>query len=392
MKGLMILIIFILLSPELKTQTRKELEEQRQKTLEEISYVDNLLKETSKEKNSGIIELKIIGNKLGLREVVIYGMRNEINLLTERLALNTEAIDMMEKDLVILKKDYARTIVNSFRSSKGNPDLAYLFSAQDVNQGYKRLKYLQQVTKFRRRETEIINELKERIELTKRKLQEDLYNISDLKSKEEKQKSLLQQEQGRKKGLINSLGKKETQLKKELEEKKRIAQKIEAEIARVIEEERKKTISAELTPEQKLIGENFADNKGRLPWPVEKGVITSQFGLQQHPVLAYVKENNIGVEITSSGKTPVRSIFKGQVVRVFPISGANMTIIIRHGKYLSVYQNIVNVKVRTGENVEIKQEIGEVFIDLENGSKAILSFMIFEEKEMKDPELWIAKR
>jgi septal ring factor EnvC (AmiA/AmiB activator) len=392
MKGLLIIILYVLLFQALGAQTRKELEEQRKKNLEEISYVDNILKETTKEKSSGLNELKIIGNKLNLRESVISGMKEEISLLTDRIALNTLAVDLMEKDLVILKRDYARTIVNSYKSGKGNPDLAYLLSARDFNQGYKRLRYLQQVTKFRRKESEIISELRDQIERTKRKQMEDLYNISDLKGREELQKNLLQQEQDKKRKLVNSLGNKERQLRKELDEKKRIAQKIETEIARVIDEERKKSVSKELTPEQKLIGDNFSDNKGRLPWPVEKGVITSQFGLQQHPILAYVQENNIGVEITSSGRTMVRSIFKGQVVRVFPISGANMAIIIRHGKFLSVYQNLVNVKVRPGDNVETKQEIGEVFIDTENGSKAILSFMIFEEKEMTDPELWIAKK
>lgn len=214
-----------------------------------------------------------------------------------------------------------------------------------------------------------------------------------MKNKEEKQKSLLQREQERKRILVQSLGNKEKQLRKELEEKKRIAKKIEAEISRLIEEERKKGKRTEFTPEQALIGKDFAENKGRLPWPVERGIITSQFGLQKHPVLTYVTEDNIGIEITSNGKTIVRSIFKGQVVRVFAISGANMTIIVRHGKYLSVYQNIINVKIKSGDNVDIKQEMGDVFCDESNGNKAILKFMIFEENEKYiDPELWIAKK
>ena len=387
------ILLFFIIFPELNAQTRKELEDQRKKNMEEISYVDNLIKETTKEKSSGINELKIIGNKLNLRENLISGLRDEIKLLTDRIALNSIAIDMMEKDVIILKKDYAGTIINSYKSSKGNPDLAYLLSASDFNQGYKRLKYLQQVTKFRRREAEIIAELRGQIELTRRKLNDDLYNISDLKTREENQKNLLKQEQNRKKRLVNSLGNKEKQLKKELEEKKKIAQKIEDEIAKIIEEERKKSNRAEMTPEEKLIGESFAENKGKLPWPVERGVITSQFGLQKHPVLTYVTEDNIGIEITSSGKTIVRSIFKGQVVRVFPISGANMTIILRHGKFLSVYQNIVNVRVKSGDIIEVKQEMGEVFCDEENGNKSVLKLMIFEEQEKYiNPELWIVNK
>ena len=112
----------------------------------------------------------------------------------------------------------------------------------------------------------------------------------------------------------------------------------------LLEEERKRAIKSDNTPEQKLIGENFAENKGHLPWPVEKGIITSQFGIQKNPILKYVTENNIGIEITSLGKTSARSIFKGEVTKVFPIKGGNMTVIIRHGKYLTVYGNLVRFK------------------------------------------------
>jgi len=385
------IFIFLLLCNNLFAQTKKELEEKRKATLDEINYVDDMLKSTAKKKEESMNEVKIIGNKLNLRETVIRGMRAEINLLNDRIDLNNIAIDMMESDLVVLKSDYARAVINSYKSQKENPELVYILSAKDFNQGYKRLKYLQQITKFRRREAEIIIELKEQIEITKNRLQNDLSRLSDLKTKEEQQKYLLLSEQNRKQEMVQSLNKKERLLQKELEEKKRIANKIEKEIARIIEEEKRKAIKSDKTPEQKIIGENFVENKGRLPWPVEKGIITSQFGLQKHPVLKYVTENNPGIEITSLGKTSVRSVFKGEVARVFSIPGANMTIIIRHGKYLSVYNNIVDLKVRTGDKVDIKQEIGYVYCETENGNKSILKFMITEEKEYLDPEAWISK-
>lgn len=392
MKYLVLIFSFLLILCNcLNGQTKTELETKRKATLDEITYVDNMLKSTAKQKEESLNAIKIIGNKLNLRESVIRGMRDEINLMNERIDLNTIAINMMESDLVALKNDYARAVLNSYKSQKENPELVYILSAKDFNQGYKRLKYLQQITKFRRRESETIIELKEQIQSTKNRLQNDLNRISDLKSREEQQKGLLQSEQTKKQSMVQTLSKKERQLQKELEEKKRIADKIEKEISRIIEEERKKAIKSENTPEQRLIGENFGENKGRLPWPVEKGIVTSQFGVQKHAVLKYVTENNIGIEITSFGKTAVRSIFKGEVTRVFPINGANMTVIIRHGKYLSVYENIVDLKVKPGDKVDTKQEIGNVFCEKENGNKSILKFMIFEEKEKLDPEVWISK-
>jgi murein hydrolase activator len=383
-------VIFIGFSLNLAAQTKAELEERRKKTLEEIEYVDNLLKTTIQEKSESINAIKIIGNKLNLRETIINGMKEEISLISERISLNTQAIDMMEDDLVRLKSDYARAVINSYRAQKGNPELVYILSAKDFNQGYKRLKYLQQVTKFRRRESEIIVELKSQIETSKEKLQNDLAKMFDLKTREEQQKKLLQNEQDRKQNMVKSLSNKEKQLKKDLEEKKRIAKKIESEIARIIEEERKKVIKAENTPEQKLIGNNFAENKGRLPWPVEKGIITSHFGIQNHPVLKYVTENNVGIEITGQGKMTARSVFQGEVAKVFEIRGANMTVIIRHGKFLSVYTNIVNVKVKPGDKVVTKQEIGDVYADPGENKNCVLKFMIFE-TNYQDPEIWISK-
>jgi septal ring factor EnvC (AmiA/AmiB activator) len=372
-------------------QSRKELEEQRKKTLDEINYVDNMIKQTEAQKSNGINEIRIIGNRVVLRQSVIQGLKDEIDLIKGRIELNQLAIDLMQKDLGTLRNEYTKTIIQSYKASKGYPDLVYVFSASDFNQGYKRIKYLQQMAQFRRKETGVISELMAEIELTKNKMEEDQSNIVDLKSNEEKQKELLQQEQDKKKNMVSSLGNKEKQLRKDLEEKKKAAQRIEAEIAKIIEEEKKRA-DKELSPEMKLIGDNFAENKGRLPWPLEKGIITGKFGPQKHPVLAYVDENNPGIEITNVGKTIARSVFKGLVVRVFAIPGANMSIIIKHGKYYSVYQNLVNVRVKSGDQVETKQEIGEVFCDINNGSNSILKFMIFDEKEKVDPELWIAKK
>ncbi len=373
-------------------QTKAELEDQRRKTMEEISYVDNLLKETAREKSEGLSELRIIGNKLNLRENVLNGLKEEIDLLNNRISLNTLAISMMESDLVVLRKDYEKAVLNSYRSSKGNSEIGYILSAKDFNQGYKRLKYLQQVTKFRRNETELIVDLKNEVEISRKKLEADLSKISELKSRQEEQKILLQGEQNRKQRIVKSLSNKEKQLQRELEEKKRIARRIESEIAKVIEEERKRSAKANVSPEQKILGDDFLENKGRLPWPVDKGVITARFGVHSHPVLKYVTEKNSDIEITSLGNTPVKSVFKGIVASVVSIQGVNMTIIVRHGKYYTVYSNLVNIKVKKGDRIETGQEIGEVYNDSEKGNEAVLKFMVTEEQNEMDPELWISKK
>jgi murein hydrolase activator len=387
---LLLNLVLFLFSSCIIGQTKAELEANRKKTLEEIEYVDNLLKTTVKEKSEGLSAIKIIGNKLNLREKVIRGMRDEISLLSDNIELNNTAINMMENDLVDLKNDYKRAVLNSYKSKKSNPELVYILSARDFNQGYKRLKYLQQVTKFRRKESEIILELKSQIGESKTRLQEDLFRMSDLKSREEQQKGLLESEQVRKQRMVKSLTSKEKQLQKDLEDKKRIAAKIEREIARIIEEEKRKVIKSDNTPEQRIIGDNFAENMGRLPWPVMKGIITGHFGIQKNQVLKYLTEDNIGIEITSEGNMNARSVFQGEVVKVFTIKGANMTVIVRHGRFLTVYTNLVNVKVKQGEKVTNKQELGNIYSDPGNNNNCVLKFMIFDTKYL-DPESWISK-
>lgn len=375
-----------------KAQSRKELEDQRKKTLEEISYVDNLLKTTAKQKSAGMNDLKIIVNRINLREEVITGLRGEIALLNTRIELNTLAISMMESDLIELRDEYAGSIRLAYKASKGYHPAMFIMSAEDFNQGYQRLKYLQQSARFRRRQAEIISEVVKELGESKSRLEQDRFKLTDLRGREESQKQLLEQEQKKKQSLVKELSGKEKKLQQDLQEKKRIASRIQAEINKIIEEEKKKAIKSDMTPDQKLTGADFVGNKGILPWPVERGVITSKFGLQSHPVFKNVKEDNIGIDITSIGNTPVRSVFRGEVVKVWGIPGANMAIIIRHGRYLTVYQNIINVKVKSGDKVETKQTIADLFIEPESGNKGVLNFMIFDEGTKLNPELWIAPK
>lgn len=392
MKIAVYLNIFLLgFSGLVAAQSKAELEERRKQAMEEITYVDNMLKTTEKERKESVQALRIIGNKVSLRESVIKGMNDEISLLNERIDINKLALEMMENDLNVLKEDYSKSILNSYKAKKVNPDMVYILSSSDFNQGYKRLKYLQQVTKYRRNESEIIRELKQQIEGTKTRLESDLLYISELQQREVQQKDLLKNEQERKQKMLRSLGTKEKQLRRELEDKKKIAKRLDAEISRIIEEERKRVLKSNMTPEQKLIGDNFQENKGRLPWPVDRGIVTAHFGVHQHPVLKYVTEENKGIEITSNGKITARSVFKGEVSAISAISGANITVIIRHGTFLTVYSNLVNVKVKKGDKVETKQEVGEVYADPRADNNCILKFMIFEQKNALDPEQWITK-
>ena len=373
-------------------QSRAELEEMRKKNLEEIEYVDRMLKSTATQKSENLNELRVIGKKLDLREKLINEYGQEISLLEYRISLNRTAGEMLEEDLNNLKSEYAKSIVSAYKATKGTPAVAFILSSTDFNQGYKRLKYIQQVARYRRKETETIETIYLELRNTQARLERDRKNVRDLKVREERQKQILGNEKKKKERLVSTLGKKEAQLKQDLAQKKKIAKQIENEIARLIEEERKRSAVTTMSNEMRSIGESFGENRGRLPWPVDRGVVTGHFGLQPHPVLKNVTEDNIGIEITSGGETKAKAVFKGEVVRVFAITGANMAVIIRHGIYLTVYQNIVNVRVKAGDAVATGEILGDVFSDSGNGGKSVLKFMIYEEKKKLDPERWLLKK
>jgi len=391
-RHLILILSFLFAAVGAHAQSRSELEDRRKKTLEEIEYVDNLLKQTTKEKTESLGQLSILSRKMNLRSDIIEGLREEIELLEYRIELNSLAISLMEDDLELLIKEYEKAIMHAQRVSKGQPEIAYIFSAKDLNQGYKRLRHLQQVAKYRRREAEVIRELKDIIGESKSRQEQDLKNIIELRATEERQLAALKGEQQNKTRLVTNLGKKERQLRQDLLKKRRIAEEIEKEIARVIEEENRRRARADLTPEEQLIGDDFAKNMGRLPWPVERGIITSQFGVHDHPVFKGTKVDNIGIEITAGERVQARAVFGGRIMSVFGIPGGNLAVIIRHGKYLTVYQNLVNVSVKQGDNVLTKQVIGEVFSDPNEGGKSTIKFMVYEEKIKKNPEEWIAKK
>jgi septal ring factor EnvC (AmiA/AmiB activator) len=207
---------------------------------------------------------------------------------------------------------------------------------------------------------------------------------------------ILNQEKSTQSSELQELQKQKSSLQKTLQQQRRVEQQLEREIQAIIEEEASKNREAggsgfALTPEQKLIGDNFEQNKRRLPWPLERGVIVEHFGVHQHPVLTNVQVQNNGINIATDVGAEVRAVFNGEVSRVFGISGGNTAVIIRHGTYLSVYSNLREVVVKKGDKVSTKQAIGTVYTDTKDGNKSILKFQIWKESTKLNPEDWIGR-
>ena len=195
---------------------------------------------------------------------------------------------------------------------------------------------------------------------------------------------------------VNSWRTKERQLRTQLEAQRRTAQRLENEIKKLIDATAKKmkasptNLYEALTPEERLTANSFRGNRGRLPWPTERGTITGHFGINPHPFLKGIRTENNGIDITTVAEANVRNIFDGEVLRVVGIMGTNLTVMVKHGSYFTVYSNLVDVRVKQGDKVKHKDIIGKVYT--EKGSKtAVLHFEIWEGMNKLNPVQWIGK-
>jgi septal ring factor EnvC (AmiA/AmiB activator) len=390
--------LFLILMIFFKTyafgQKSSELKKEREKIKGEIVLIESLIDETKAKKKESTTELKIINRKIELTNAYIINIEAEIFRLEKEINDNTVLIESLEADLNNIKKEYARLIYNAYKNRKGENFLLYILSSESFNQAYKRIKYMQLYSAYKKRQ---INLIKAFEKVIKRKIEELAINkINREMIIKERERELLNviKEKQKSQDIINSLKKREKELLAEVELKKGIALKLEREIERMIAEERRKlnakSIYETLTPDEKLLSSNFEKNKGKLPWPTNKGIITGRFGIQQHPVLKNVKIRNDGIFISTVENEQARAIFDGVVSKVFSLPGSNFAVIIKHGNYYTLYHNLDEVFVKEGEKVQTKQRIGRIFTDRDK-NETILQFQVWKEMEKSDPEAWLSR-
>jgi septal ring factor EnvC (AmiA/AmiB activator) len=395
MRILLLTGLFVILLLPVFSQSIEELKKKKQDAENQIKYTSKLLNEVQKIQKSSLNRVQLLNRQIEHRNTVISTINGEVDLYQQMIDNNTLAIRLMESDIKDLKKEYAELIRLAYRNRNAYDQVLFLLSADNVNQAYRRYLYMKQYTTYRENQADVILSIESVLDEKMKKLEEQKLIKIQLVNDTRKEASQLSQEKLQKNAELQKLQKEQKDLKKKLEDQRRIEQQLEDEIERIIAEEaakNAKTGSKEMamTPEQKLLGDNFAQNKGRLPWPVERGVITEHFGINQHPVLTNVQVKNNGVSITTERGAKVRAVFNGEVTRVFGITGGNTAVIIRHGKYLTVYSNLRETTVKKGDKVTTRQNIGTVFTDPED-DKSILKFQIWLENQKLNPEQWIGR-
>ncbi|WP_167611241.1 murein hydrolase activator EnvC family protein [Maribellus sediminis] len=389
--------IILLILPLLGlTQSISDLQKQKQETQAEIEYTTRLLEETQQSEKTSLNKLRLLNNQINQRTRLISTLSDEIVIYDQCIQNSELSIEMLQNDLQQLREEYAGMIRLAYKNRDVNNELLFLLSAESFNQAYRRLLYFRRYSQYRKDQGEIIGEVSSVLNDNIKKLEERKEDKQTLVDQTRQEYRMLAGEKGQQDTELQKLADQKRNLQQTLRQQRKIELQLEQEIQWIIEEEaRKNRANGEpgyaLTPEQKLIGDNFEQNKHRLPWPVERGVIVERFGVHQHPVLTNVQVRNNGVNIATEIGSKVRAVFKGEVSRVFGISGGNTAVIIRHGAFLTVYSNLREVVVKKGDLVDTKQDIGTVYTDYDDDGKSILKFQIWQESQKMDPEDWIVK-
>lgn len=393
-RGASLIWICFLFSGTVLGQSKEELQAQKQKAYDDLKFTRELMEKTTEQRSNSVKQLQLLQKGINTRANLIYTLEAEIELLDRNIEETEHKIAELTQDNKKNKEEYARLVYYAYRNHTSYEKLMYILAGNTISQSYQRYKYLKYISDYRVRIASDIEKLIK--ELDEQKVQLNILRdekVAALDEKEAEQGKLVDQ-RSRESAMINSLKRKESQLREQIREKERVAKELESRIREIIEEEARRmnsaNIYAALTPEQELVGNNFKKNKGKLPWPVEKGIITVGFGSHEVAGLRGSSVQNNGVDITSSPGTEVRAVFEGEVTKVFAILGANYTVLIRHGEFLSVYQNLVNVRVKTGDKVLTKERLGEAYTD-ENENIASMHFEVWQERNILNPEEWISK-
>ncbi len=382
------------------SQEKNKLLQEKQKIEKDINLASNLLKKVRKNKKASYNEFVLVKKQIQSREELIQNINRQYRKINKQIEVNTTLLKDLNTDLEVLREEYATVIYNAYKTRNPYNKLMFIFASEDFNQAFRRLKYLQQYSEFRKKQVEDIEATKIEIQKTIELLEIQREEKIALLSAEKMEKNKLLEEKKKKNEIIKNLSKKEKDLRKQIkanekkrkELAKRIKKIIAAEIAKANKKSGKgKSKTFALTPEELTLSNNFANNKGKLPWPVERGIISEDFGKHAHDFLKHVQVNNRGINILSKENSKARAVFNGTVSVVMKMQGYHTLVMIKHGNYITVYANLINVTVKKGDKVKTKQNIGTIYTSVID-NKTELHFELWKNKALNNPKPWLAPK
>ena len=394
---------------------QQKLEARKAQIQKEIIENQRLLQSVKSKEKSVTTELLLQKEKIKLKEKLINTTEKQTKMLSNDMYINQVQINRLKTDLEQLRADYAEMIVKSYKSRSEQSRAMFLLSSENFLQAYKRAQYMKQYTSYRKTQGEEINLKTNQLTQFNQKISVQKTEKQKLLVENQKERQELVKEKQEQEKIVESIRKNKKQItaeiKKKQQETKTIDRQIEKLLRNAIAAANKKTAVAAkkanpgtttaktkatiesakivLTPEGKLIADNFRANKGRLPWPVERGVVTLGYGDQPHPVHKSLVVHNSGVEITTDQGATARAVFGGEVTSVIVLSPVNKAVMIQHGDFFTVYQNLSNVSVSKGDKVSIKEAIGRVRTNGDTG-KTVIKFTISQNTTYTNPQAWLS--
>jgi septal ring factor EnvC (AmiA/AmiB activator) len=413
----LLLLVFICFAPLAWSQppTQEQLEARKAKIQEEILEKEQQLQSVKSKEQSVVTQLQLQKEKIGLKEKLITTTEKQTKLLSNDIYINQLKINQLNRDLDILKKDYAEMILKSYKSRSEQSRAMFLLSSKNFLQAYKRAQYMKQYASYRKMQGDEIKSKTTQLSNYNIKIGAQKSDKEKLIEENEKEKQDLEKEKQEQEKIANQIKKEKGKIVAEIKKKQQETKKIEGQIQKLIREaiaeaNRKtaadrakanptKTTAAStravetstkivLTSEGQLVANNFRANKGKLPWPVERGVVTLPFGDQPHPVYKMLTVHNSGVEITTEAGASARAVFGGEVTKVYKITPLTIAVFIQHGDFFTVYQNLSSVNVSVGDKVSTKQNLGKIRTNGDTG-KTVLKFLILQNTNYNNPASWL---
>ena len=398
-------VLFFLLFISLQTMFSQEdiatVRRQYQEALERIEVTDKALSANEKSVKNQLYRYNVINDQVKESQRYLNRLNAEYNKTRKAIGKLNEEIKALNAELEKRQDQYAKMVRQLYIRLSDNDKLMFIFAAEDLNQSWRRMRYLNDYAKYQRKQAELIKEKQAEIEAAKVELEAKRKEQADLVAEQSAEQKRLQKERSKQNSIVQNLKKKRSSLQAELRRDKQRAERLNSKIEEIIAAENKKssasgssgTASAyAMNVDEKKLATEFGNNKGKLPFPVsEPGTIIVHFGEQKHKDMKYVQTNSSGIDIQTKSGASARAIFKGTVSRVFSVQGTNFSIIVRHGNYLSVYSNLEKVSVKAGQTVKIGDKLGTIYSDPEQNNLTIMHFQIWKDLQKLDPELWLKK-
>ncbi len=395
---LLALVLFSFLPVHAQTSEQSALEAKRERLQEEIKEINRLLFAERKERGSIVDQMEALDHKINVQQELIRVTNQQSNLLNRQINVNIRSISKLREDLEVLKKDYSDLIQRTYQSKSKANRLMFLLSAENFYQAFKRLQYMQQYAKHRKKQGEsIILKTQELSQLNQdlvaqrkqkdRLLAENTRTRNELSKEVESQRILLRSVKQNEAKYTAAIAKKQ-------QEARKIDREIEALIKSAIASSNKESgkaatsVTFAMTPEAKLLADNFSSNKGRLIWPVEKGIKSQGYGVYADKLYPGIKHRNNGVTITTDKGSKARAIFDGEVIAIISVPGGSRGVTVKHGNYISTYYNLSTLYVKKGDKVATKEVLGDINTDRFDGTTK-LKFYLYRDSSRLNPEEWI---